>query len=287
MNTTEKKLTENADHICVAGHIGTWYVINAENIAGEDLFLLESEQYGDEAANLIVDGYGRLILEEVYNGFDDYREYVLTNQSELQQSFYCDKVQSIYEQEVVQQIPEKDMITYYSPDQGTTCTKAGVTEQTIEARYNKIAADRERIHIEFEKMKEHSCSFTIYQLPAEPKNMELLFCHYDAIRQKGYDVCLDNYEKIYSAPLSAGMTLEGIYQEFNIDHPADYTGRSLSVSDLVVIDYPGSLTAHYVDPVGFVEQPQLKDELLRRSVVIEGQKEQVLADRSYQEEFEM
>lgn len=68
-------LTEHSDNIRVEGHTGTWYVINTENIAGKDLYLLESEQYGDEAANLIVDGHGKLLLEDVYNGFDDYREH--------------------------------------------------------------------------------------------------------------------------------------------------------------------------------------------------------------------
>ena len=70
-------INENSDNIKIEGHIGTWYVIESEMIAGKSLFLLESEQYGDEAASLIVDGMRNIILEDVYNGFDDYREKLL------------------------------------------------------------------------------------------------------------------------------------------------------------------------------------------------------------------
>lgn len=58
------------DGIRVAGHIGTWYVIDEQ----DGLFLLEHEKYGDEAACVIVDGEGNLVLEDVWNGFEDYEE---------------------------------------------------------------------------------------------------------------------------------------------------------------------------------------------------------------------
>jgi len=80
----EYRLNEQSDKIRVDGHRGTWYVIETEKIDGKDLFLLESEQYGDEAANLIVDERGNLVLDDVYNGFDDYREQVI---DELQAPF--------------------------------------------------------------------------------------------------------------------------------------------------------------------------------------------------------
>lgn len=78
------KITRTSEHIRVEGHIGTWYVIDeGDFILTPDtdtghpltipahLFLLEHETYGDEAACVIVTEDGHLVLEDVYNGFDD------------------------------------------------------------------------------------------------------------------------------------------------------------------------------------------------------------------------
>lgn len=80
-------ITRDSDHIRVAGHVGTWYVIDEGRFVWiEDtpsggvketrahLFLLEHERYGDEAAGVIVDEDGNLVLEDVWNGFDDLEE---------------------------------------------------------------------------------------------------------------------------------------------------------------------------------------------------------------------
>lgn len=57
------------------------------------------------------------------------------------------------------------------------------------------------------------------------------------------------------------MSLEDIYTKFNIDHPADFTGHSLSVSDVVVLHQDGENTSHYVDSVGYREIPGFTKEL--------------------------
>lgn len=62
--------------IKVEGHVGTWYVIDEKEYNGETLYLLEHEQYGDMAANVIINADGDLILEDVWNGFLDYDEYL-------------------------------------------------------------------------------------------------------------------------------------------------------------------------------------------------------------------
>ena len=65
-----------------------------------------------------------------------------------------------------------------------------------------------------------------------------------------------NYMEVYAAPLTAGTTLEDIYRTFNVDHPADFKGHSLSVSDVVVLHQNGQDTAHYCDSVGFQQVPE-------------------------------
>ena len=69
-----------------------------------------------------------------------------------------------------------------------------------------------------------------------------------------------NYELVYSAPLAPETSLEDIYTCFNIDHPKDFKGHSLSVSDVVVLHQDGQDAAHFVDSVGFREVPEFLQE---------------------------
>ena len=61
--------------IRVESHVGTWYSISHKVYDGEIYFLLEHEEYGDEAANIIIDIDGYVVLEGVRNGFDDLEDY--------------------------------------------------------------------------------------------------------------------------------------------------------------------------------------------------------------------
>ena len=72
--TVEQKDFEmNADTsgLTVAGHIGTWHTIDQHEVGGHSFYLMEHDAYGDEAACIIVDERGKLVLDDVYNGFDD------------------------------------------------------------------------------------------------------------------------------------------------------------------------------------------------------------------------
>ena len=66
---------------------------------------------------------------------------------------------------------------------------------------------------------------------------------------------IDHYEVVYNGPLeqSAGAAeqLEALYTRFNIDHPEDFRGHSMSVSDIVALKVVGEVSFHYVDSVGF------------------------------------
>lgn len=67
----EHEMDSKKENIKVAGHVGTWYVISQTRKNGRTLYLLEHEQYGDEAACIIVDGKMNVVKEDVYNGFED------------------------------------------------------------------------------------------------------------------------------------------------------------------------------------------------------------------------
>ena len=79
---------------------------------------------------------------------------------------------------------------------------------------------------------------------------------YDRLQAAGHTVERANYELIYTAPLAPGTSLEDIYSRFNIDHPKDFKGHSLSVSDVVVLHQNGQDTAHYVDSFGYKDVPE-------------------------------
>ena len=81
--------------------------------------------------------------------------------------------------------------------------------------------------------------YTIYQLPDEHP---LLFLNYSYALDHG-GVNVSDYEKIYSGEISGKSpedVLEKLYVIFNVQHPADYTGRSLSKSDLIKLEGIGT-----------------------------------------------
>lgn len=108
--------------------------------------------------------------------------------------------------------------------------------------------------------------YEIYQLTANPANAKLLFTSYDGIHAGGMTINRSNYELKYSAPLTPDTTLDNIYDQFNINRPADFTGHSLSVSDIVVLHRNGQDTAHYVDSIGFADVPEFLTEQTQENV---------------------
>ena len=94
-------------------------------------------------------------------------------------------------------------------------------------------------------------AFGIYQIRDGKETRDLRFEPYDRLRAAGNTVHRGNYTLVYTAPLTPGTSLEDIYTRFNIDHPKDFKGHSLSVSDVVVLHQNGQDTAHYVDSFGY------------------------------------
>ena len=103
-------------------------------------------------------------------------------------------------------------------------------------------------------------TFSIYQIKGGDGTRDLRFEPYDRLQAAGNVVDRANYELVYSAPLAPGTSLEDIYTRFNIDHPKDFKGHSLSVSDVVVLHQDGQDAAHYVDSFGYKEVPEFLQE---------------------------
>ena len=103
-------------------------------------------------------------------------------------------------------------------------------------------------------------TFSIYQIKGGDETRDFRFEPYDRLQAAGNVVDRANYELVYSAPLAPETSLEDIYTRFNIDHPKDFRGHSLSVSDVVVLHQDGQDAAHFVDSVGFRQVPEFLQE---------------------------
>ena len=100
--------------------------------------------------------------------------------------------------------------------------------------------------------------FAIYQVSRDdPQNVR--FMNLDWL--KSHDISIDrsNYDLIYTAPLRESSTvpeqLEKLYEQFNLQKPADFHSPSMSVSDIVAIKQDGKVSCHYCDSVGFTQIP--------------------------------
>ena len=129
-----------------------------------------------------------------------------------------------------------------------------------------------------------SDKYGIYQLKDNPELRDFHFAGTESLKRRGIikdnldAIKPENYNLVYVGELSElskdfirlqtqGDKLEALYEKFNIDHPADYKGHSLSVSDIVVLHENGKNSAHFVDSFGFTGLPDFMREL-------EGVKEQ-------------
>jgi hypothetical protein len=103
-------------------------------------------------------------------------------------------------------------------------------------------------------------TFAIYQMKSGDETRDFRFEGLDRLEQQGIAPSLSMYDKVYEGVLPATATLSNIFEQFNIDRPADFTGHSLSVSDIIVIEYKGDITANYIDKYGFEALPDFAEQ---------------------------
>ena len=120
--------------------------------------------------------------------------------------------------------------------------------------------------------------FGIYQITARDQEHDYRFMNLDFVKRHGMEVSRADYELVYTAPLTEKDTLEAIYERFNIQRPADFTGHSLSVSDVVVLNDGKSIKACYVDSIGFAELPDFFKERkmdLQKETILDEQLQEI------------
>ena len=102
-------------------------------------------------------------------------------------------------------------------------------------------------------------AFAIYQVKEGDEYSDFRFESMEYLRKNGLSVGRENYSAVYTADLSiSGDTyekLDRLYTQFNIDRPENFTGRSMSTSDVIALKQYGIVSCHYVEPWGFKELP--------------------------------
>ena len=129
--------------------------------------------------------------------------------------------------------------------------------QAFQERMDKLATEEPSKEALLLNGKE--CAAGIYQLKDVPENRDLHFAGAEYLDKKGITPHRDNYTLVYTFPVNPEDLqdkigfLNDVYHKFNTDHPKDFEGHSLSVSDVVVIQHNGELSAHFVDSWGYKE----------------------------------
>ena len=96
-------------------------------------------------------------------------------------------------------------------------------------------------------------TFGIYQIRDGSAGEAYAFMNMNFIESHGLQIKKEDYELVYMAERTGNMSLGDIFEQFNINRPADFRGHSLSVSDVVVLNDNGHVTAHFVDSISFQE----------------------------------
>lgn len=138
----------------------------------------------------------------------------------------------------------------------------GISREDWDAIKNEVPpmdADLIRQKREQAFMESAGDTYAIYQLKRNEATAELSFMDYAYLEKKGVEPQRDNYDLVYTGALTSEGSqiekLEDLYRTFNIDHPQDFTGHSLSKSDIVALKQDGVVSCHYVDSIGYKELP--------------------------------
>jgi hypothetical protein len=119
----------------------------------------------------------------------------------------------------------------------------------------------------------HDCYLVMQlQQDADPA---LRFAAMRYLNKQNIALSIENYEILYRGNLPEekrsvpqAELLEQLYQKFNFARPTDYHGHSLSVSDVIMLNQNGKISAHYVDSIGFKELPRFLDKKQERTSVL-------------------
>lgn len=211
-----------------------------------------------------MDSNEKLVLDDVWNGFDDRNAYGYTADELLPLS--KERAAELWEQDLPVFIlyPDNTEAMIFDIEEMKDHDGLfGIETADWQAFHNR---DKEKDHlppqeVEAQFLEQTQNGFAIYQLKGGEDLRDYRFEGMDWLIGHGLTVDRANYELVYTAPLSdfngdKDHALNKLYEQFNINHPTDFKGHSLSVSDIVALKVDGTVSSHYVDSFGFKELPQ-------------------------------
>ncbi len=138
-------------------------------------------------------------------------------------------------------------------------------------KYSAMTPEEEKILEEFKENNpirtaahKDKLSYDDFEIFQVKSGDEYLYKRFMDLSALGHSPSMSDYDRVYKGTLSEidvnaenkDDILNNIYTKFNVNHPEDFKGHSLSVSDIVVLHKDGAATAHYVDDVGFKDVPE-------------------------------
>ena len=152
----------------------------------------------------------------------------------------------------------------FKPVRAILWNGGGIDDEDIEVTFddNHDKTETASKADEYELLNSDANMFGIYQVRDDIENARnYRFASLEELQALGLDVDGKNYKLVYTAPFEHRIEfltdryplLNKIFEQFNINHPANYKGRSVSVSDVIVLHWNHNVSAHFVDSKGFVE----------------------------------
>lgn len=169
---------------------------------------------------------------------------------------------------------EKKWIKDYAVKAGDVTGAKDLIEKILMEDSTENIRDRVLAMEESNVLSGQEAYYAIYQINEDTKGKGYRFMGMDYVLSHSMRIDASDYNYIYSDRLTEGDTLDRLYERFNIDHPEDYTGHSLSVSDVIVLQEEQRMKAYYVDSFGYRELPDFlrqRQEMLNTDDLITNQ----------------
>ena len=148
----------------------------------------------------------------------------------------------------------------------------GILKQEWISTYLNAAGKEALCQVSFRETKKE---YRIYQWDDTAKK-DYRFMPYEMLKDMDVKIDVSCYQLIYESTIRESATLDDIFEMFNIDHPDDFTGHSLSVSDVIAFLEDGTWNAYFVDSFGFQKIDDFFDPPIEKEIAPEEEKEDPL-----------
>ena len=169
---------------------------------------------------------------------------------------------------------EKKWIKDYAIKTGNVTSTKSLIEKILMKDSTVNIHDRVLAMEESYALSGQEAYYAIFQINEDTKGKAYRFMGMDYAVSHGMRIDASDYNFVYSGQMTDDDTLDRLYERFNIEHPGDYTGHSLSVSDVIVLQEEQGMKAYYVDSFGYRELPDFlrrRQEMLNTDDLITNQ----------------